>query len=225
MSIGDAPQGFRDREAATRIVEGGSIVEMVGGGAAIVLGILGLAGVFPRILAAIATIAAGVGLLSVGSALAARYSEILNGEYAGGERVSFGGWITSEVLGGGAAVVLGILALLGLAPVTLMAVAALVLGATLMMSSGSMPRLNSYQMESRGGVTENIRTVTREALYAATGTQLLIGAAVLVLGILVLRGIDPLPLVLISMLAAGAASLLSGSALTARFGTRSRVRG
>ena len=62
---------------------GGSAVEAAGGLGAAILGILGLAGVFPGYLEAVATIALGVALFAEGGAVAARYRRVL-AEVGGG---------------------------------------------------------------------------------------------------------------------------------------------
>ncbi len=51
---------------------------------------------------------------------------------------------------------------------------------------------------------------------AASGTQMLIGIATIVLGILALIGIDPVTLSLVGLLATGASILFSGSAVSSR---------
>jgi hypothetical protein len=58
--------------------------------------------------------------------------------------------------------------------------------------------------------------MARDALYAASGSEALIGAGAIVLGILSLSGIAPLALVLVALLAIGASILLAGSSVAGR---------
>jgi hypothetical protein len=87
-----------------------------------VLSILGIVGVFPTYLAAIAVIGIGTILLFPSGSVALQYSELL---YEAGATnkidvspVSRG--ITTELLAGVAGIVLGVLALVGVAPMTLL---------------------------------------------------------------------------------------------------------
>jgi hypothetical protein len=198
-----------------KIVPYGSLTEAVGGGGAVLLSILGLAGIAPAYMTAVATIAIGVALLAQGGSAAARWSELLEeaSEYGGSHRVELGGGLSAEIFGGGAGVVLGILALLGILPGVLIPVALLVFGGTLLIGSGvpidlgSMVGPRSYDRFGR---------LTREATAAASGTQVLIGIGAIVLGILALVGMDPLILSLIGLLAVGASILLSGTSVSSR---------
>jgi hypothetical protein len=58
--------------------------------------------------------------------------------------------------------------------------------------------------------------MARDALYAASGSEALIGAGAIVLGILSLSGIAPLALILVALLAVGASILLAGSSVAGR---------
>lgn len=203
----------RDR-VAVREVEGGSTTEAVGGAAAIVLAILGLLGVLPTVLASIAAIAVGVGLIVAGGAIAARYERVLAGPESGTTRREIAGGMGMEAFAGLAALVLGILALLGISSVTLLAIAALAAGAGLLMASGSMARLESLV---RWETAHDTESKLHDTVYAASGSEVLIGVGAIVLGILALTGTDPLTLVLVALLSIGASLLMSGSTLAGRF--------
>jgi hypothetical protein len=199
-----------------RAVIGGSSTEALAGAAAVVLTILGLAQIEPRFMIAIAAIALGAALVFDGAAVAAEYSRILahNGNGAIG-RAELGGGISTQIGGGVAAIVLGVLALLNLDATILMAIATIVLGTTMVFSSGVSTRLNALKIETSGD-HDVAKRVAREALTAATGTEVLVGLAAVVLGILALVGIDPPTLILVAMLALGAAILLTGSAVVGK---------
>ncbi|HET6610584.1 MAG TPA: hypothetical protein VFG83_01270 [Kofleriaceae bacterium] len=172
------------------------------GGAAAVLAILGLIGLIPSFMAAIATIVAGAALLMVGRAVAARYSRIraaTNGHAY--RKADVAGGMSAEVLGGGAGIVLGILALLGALPTVLLPIAAIALGGGLLL--GGAARAELAEMEHG-------ETAVKAAKGAGGGMGLAGGAAV-VLGILVLAKVGtPLMLVLVSMIVVGGAILLGG---------------
>jgi hypothetical protein len=191
---------------------GGSIGEIVAGGGAVVLSIIALAGMLPAALTAVATIAVGSALFFEGAAVATSYRELLH-RVAGGttEALEFGGGMTAESLGGLAGVALGILALVGVAPTVLLSVAAIVLGAAILLGAGVTGRLNDLQVAQSADETR--RLVAREAVAAATGTQVLVGAGALVLGIIAVQGIAAPVLVATAMLSLGASVLFAGSAL------------
>ena len=67
----------REEERSAEVVTGGSMIEAVGGIATVVLAIVGLAGLVPIYLAAIAAIVLGAALLLQGIAIAARFSDLL----------------------------------------------------------------------------------------------------------------------------------------------------
>ena len=199
---------------AAREIEGGSTTEAIGGAAAIVLAILGLLGVLPTVLASIASIAIGVGLIVAGGAIAARYERVLSGPETATAHREIAGGMGMEAFAGVAALVLGILALLGLSPLTLLAISAIAAGAGLLMASGSMARLESLV---RWETAHDMESKMRDTVYAASGSEVLIGVGAIVLGILALTGHDPLTLVLVALLSIGASLLMSGSTIAGRF--------
>lgn len=205
-----------------QILMGGSAIEGLGGIGAVVLAIIGLAGLLPAAMAAIATIVVGAGLLFEGGAIAARYNRIL-AMTAGKpetEKAEYGSGMTSEFVGGGAGIVLGILALIGIAPAVLLEVAVIVFGATLLLSAGSTAKLASFGAYYRMPGEEHrvMREAADSSIKAAAGAQVLIGIAAVVLGILALLGMQPLTLTLIGLLAVGASLLFSGSVVGMKTG-------
>jgi hypothetical protein len=185
--------------------------ELILGLGAVVLGIIGLIGLFPTQLAAIATIAVGVMLLSEGASIVFRAYGLLSeagaGETAAVSEVSRA--ITTEFLAGVAGVVLGILALVGVVPLTLMAVAVITYGGMLWLTSGGSIGFDWPAI----GDDEMVRRLVRSLRGVAADAQLLVGLAGVVLGILGLVGIKPLTLVLVALLAIGASALLRSSAV------------
>jgi len=202
----------RGEGTGVREMEGGSTTEALGGAAAIVLAILGLIGILPNVLGSIAIIAVGAALLIAGGAIAASFTRAVEANAAPGmTRHSVVRGMGGEAMMGVAGIVLGILALIGVATPVLMSISAIVLGAGLLMAGGAMARLESITRSETGSAA------VHDTVYAATGTEVLVGVGAIVLGILGLAHHDPVTLSLVAMLAIGASVLLSGSALAARF--------
>lgn len=202
------------RKRITAWVESGTVIEAIGGTAAIILAIMGLTKWAPLSMAAVSAIVLGGALFLQGLLVAAEYQEILS-SFEGGPYAEFGGGLGAESVAGAAAVVLGILALLDIDAQTLLGIAALVLGAGLALSSGVTSRLSAVKLEIAKG-TEAVRTEARHAVLDASITQMVLGIVTGVLGLLSLTGISPLSLTLIAMLAAGVSTLYSGGALAGR---------
>lgn len=193
---------------------GGSGADVIAGIGAVVLTILGLVGVVPSIMLAVATMALGVALLVESGAFAAEYSRLL--EVSGATRAGkyeLGGGLGGEGAAGAAALVLGILAIIGIVPGVLLPSAAIVLGAGLSFGSGVHDRIREMRV---GLESEYADKLTRETIAATTGAEILVGISAVVLGILALVGFAPLTLTLVAMLAVGASVLLSGAAIGGR---------
>lgn len=181
------------RETSLKWVAGGSAVEAIGALATIALAIVGLAGILSSTVAAIATIILGAAILTQGGAFAA-------GNLSSGETQFRESGSSASFLGGVAGIVLGILALLGIAAPTLLAVAVIVFGATFFLGSGS------WAMNAQGSVVES----------GFSGGEIMVGLAGIVLGILAVVGLSQLTLVLVALLCLGASALFGGSAAGAR---------
>jgi len=192
---------------------GAPMIVALAGIGAIVLSIIGLIGVLPRVLASVTAIILGGALLAGGGAIVARYQEF----FAGGEAFSesaFGGGMVMDSLVGIAGIVLGILALLGIDPASLLPASAIVFGGGLLLASGSLARM--IQTTSAGESPAS-NWVARSSIYAASGLDLLAGAAAIVLGILALGSGNSVVLSLVAFLCVGTSILASGSALAGRF--------
>ena len=201
---------------------GGSVVESIGGIGALVLSILGLIGFIPITMASLATIAAGGALLIGGGTLASQYARIFSGARPRLSHSIIGGGMAMESLAGFAAIVLGLLSLLGIHSAVLLAAAVIVLGCALLLASGAIARLTTLPLREPFGTAEQARQaehehyIVRDALYAASGSEALIGAGAIVLGILSLSGIAPMALILVALLAVGASILVAGSSVAGR---------
>jgi hypothetical protein len=204
-----------EREKSVKVVAGGSVFEALCGAATLVLAIIGLAGTMTGYIPAVATIVFGVALIAHGGAIAARYRQLVRetAPYELDTRTELGGGMGAELVGGAAGIVLGILALLGVAAAVLIPIAVIVFGAAVLLGSGATADLSTLSAH-----VTNLRfaDTARQATLAASGTQALVGIGAIVLGILALIGFDPLVLTLVALLALGGSILLSGGALSSR---------
>jgi len=201
--------GIANEETVERTVATGATAEGVAGAVAVVLAIIGLAGLFPMTMAAIGVIAAGAVFLLQGAAVAAHYRALAR--EAGGGETELETGMSAEIIGGLAGITLGILALVGVEPIPLMAVSAIVFGGTLIMGGPAVYRIS--RVESGRTTTDRL---AREITAGAAGAQALIGIGAVTLGILALVGLVAQTLILVSVLAIGGAALLSGGALTSK---------
>lgn len=221
-----------ERFAEKRVLEvesGGAAVEAIGGLGVVVLSILGLVGLAPEPLAAIAGIVFGVAVLAQGAAVASEYSALFS-RMSGGGAIELGTGMTVEITAGGAAIVLGILALLGIAPLILLPALIITGGAALILTTGTLQRLNHLKMAASAS-TEVSEQMTRVTAASAAGGQLLVGVAAIVLGIVAFASLPMaaagaaagtpagmgLTLTLVGLLVIGASIAISGGALAGRF--------
>ncbi len=123
-------------ETKSKTIAGSSIMEAFGAFATIALAIVGLAGIWPAILAAVATIVVGAAILMEGGVWGMRpfQTASTNQPYQRTEIQFSQGSVDADFLGGLAAVVLGILSLLGVASTVLLAAAVIALGAAVLLS-------------------------------------------------------------------------------------------
>jgi hypothetical protein len=198
----------------------GLFAEAVGGIATIVLAILGLSGVSPDYLLAIATIVFGAALIIEGTSIVADYTHILS--HSSGvipPHVGTSG-ISAVFLAGVGGIILGVLALLGLYPATLSSAAIIVYGSALLFSSLAAASLHALKSRIAGDPT------MVDSLFETAGVKVLAGVAAIVLGILAAAGTLALKLDLIALLVLGAGMLATGNglnnAMSSFIGTASR---
>jgi hypothetical protein len=180
------------------------------------MAVIGLAGFLPVTLASVAVIAVSVALLLSAGATAARYERLAKGEE---DRPLVIGGTGADMLLAVAAIVLGVLSLIGISPEVLLPVAVLGLGGALAMSGFTSRRVESF---SHGILESREEKRTHEAVRTANTTEVIIGLSVLILGILALAGNSPLTLTLVAALGLGAATMLSGGAVASRVFARNR---
>jgi hypothetical protein len=209
----------RSPEAAAAF---GGAMDAIGGIATAVLAIIGLAGWRPELLAGVATIVFGVALLIQGGTLLSEYSQVYTpaGALQTASDAVGGDGLAAMFPVGIAGVVLGILALLGVAPYALTSISVIAFGAALMLSAQSVRRLYRAQAEMR---LTSVRTYTTREFLAgemaagSAGIQFVAGLAALVLGILAVVMATAMRnelLTLVALLVVGLTNIISGSALS-----------
>jgi hypothetical protein len=203
-----------DKQAA-EVVAKGSISETAAAAGGIVIVILALAGVLPVLLAGVAAIVAGAALLLEGGAIAARMAGEIAHEEPRKEVAEFTGGLTSEFIAGATGIVLGILSLIGIAPMTLLAVVAVTFGGGLVMGSMVTTEIRHVQVAA-SPATYASHNIER-AVTAASGVRALFGFAAVALGILALAD-SPVSLVLslVAYLVISVSVLVSGTAVGAK---------
>lgn len=203
----------REMRRASNVFAGGSTLETLGGLTALVFAIIGFS-YRPFTMASIATIAIGVALFSQGTAIMARWHEALRRlEGARFEKRELASGVSTEMFGGLAGIVLGMLALVGVKPLVLLPVAAMVFGGALLLGGAAQPDL-VYLAPERN---PKLARVTYSAIQTSGGVMILVGIASVVLGILAVLSVGPiLTLTLVALMAIGVALVFAGGALAAR---------
>lgn len=199
---------------------GSSAAEALAGALALILAIVGLAGNAPLVMAAACSILVGGALLFEGDALTAHYAEAQRELEVTKQKAAVGGGVSAEFIAGAAGVVLGVLVLIGVAPNVLVHVSTILLGAGLLFGGGLMA--NSYRIDGHHWQSKREHRAA-QAAEGAGNAEGIIGAGVVVLGVLALIGVgNPLTLSLVAYLALGAGVLVGGSAIAARLGMLAR---
>ena len=196
----------------------GPMTEGAAGIAVVVLAILGLADVTPGVLAAVATIIVGVGLLIEAANTGIEYSRVLSqGAQTGTvETAELGGDVTVELMAGITGIVLGVLALISAGTVMhLMPAALIVFGAALLLAGFSATTVNT--MRGIESVTGGRSITVQSELAPARGLQILVGVAAIVLGILAFVVGGAGTLLMIGLLVVGAALLATSANFTQSF--------
>jgi len=198
-------------DTGAKVSAGGSTIGAVAGAGGMVLAILGLIGLAPFTMLAIATIAVGAGMFLSGLTISASISQAI--EEAGGDAAAYqsvGGGLSTEVVGGATGIVLGILALFGTSPMVLIPAAIIALGAADFFGAGATSQLQKLSMQRRG---RRRHPGVSQSLAGISGTKAFIGIGVSALGIIALAGMAPMTLSLIAFVALGTSMLVSGAAV------------
>lgn len=204
----------REMRRSSNVFAGGSTLETLGGLTGLIVAIIGFS-YLPFTMAGIATIAIGVALFAQGAAIMVRWHEAMRRlEGARYDKRELASGISTEMFGGLAGIVMGMLALVGVKPLVLLPVSAIVFGAALLLGGAAQPDL-VYLAPERN---PKIARMTYSAIQTSGGVMILVGVASAVLGILGVLAVGPiLTLTLVALMAIGVALVFAGGALTARF--------
>jgi hypothetical protein len=201
------------RGLASEVEPVGLMTEGAAGIAVIVLAVIALAGTAAGALASIATIVIGVGLMVQAFNSAAEHSKLMSADTAASPQAAeFSGEVMVDVLCGITGIVLGILALVGINAAHLVPSALIVFGGALLLSGAVGMRPRSFPMAA--STTGQTQVVSYRGSAAASGMEILIGVAAIVLGILSLVFMTSWVLVLVGFIAVGAALLMVSAAFS-----------
>lgn len=219
--MSQAVMGGHEMAAERQVLGGRTMSQGIFGIVAVILGIVGLAiatahPAVPMYLDAIAAIALGVSLIVVGTAFAAAYGRLLaRAEGAG----AMGGQMMGTTVGmflGSAVIILGILALLGVASTVLIPIQVIVIGAGLILNSAASVRLANLEVDM-AVERPMAQRIGEELAFATASVRAIAGVAVGILGILALVGSAyAMVLTLAAMIVGGAALLLNSTSLSSR---------
>jgi hypothetical protein len=204
---------------ATLAVQRGAAAETICGAVAVVLTIIGLAGAGTLGMMGVSALVIGAALLARGAGLATGSKDVEHGTRSRMRAAVLGG-AGIDLIAGAVTVLLGILALAGVSTHAVLGVTCIVLGCTLLLSSGSLTEL----LRRQTGGTAGLRQAWR--LAGTHGLDVLVGAATVVFGIVALsvRNVGTKDaLILVSFLAVGGMLLLQGTSEGARFVPEARV--
>jgi hypothetical protein len=221
MPEGPGRPPFSASKQTEKAVAGGSSLVMLAGLASIVLVILSFIGVLRIPLAAVATIVIGAGLFFQGLAITRRHDQIREELAAAGNTKAaqgIGSGMTVELIAGIIGIVLGIVALLGGVPHALLAISVIAFGVALILGGPLTTRLDDLNVASsraEGAPLGGSRKVVR----TASGLEVLIGIAAVVLGVLALIAFTHnFMLILVGLIITGAALAFSGGVIARRAG-------
>jgi hypothetical protein len=216
-------EGGRNLVAETEPL--GLLTEGAAGVAVIVLAVIGLTHTLPGILAAIATIVIGVGLMVRGFNTAAEYSRVVTRSAPAGAAVpgqagvaaagfDIGGDVMIAFAAGLTGVVLGILGLLSIHTQYLIPAAVVVFGADLLLAGSLNIGRGPAAIAAQPGQPGVQAAITQFAgSMGASGLEIMVGIAAIILGILSIvfaasPGAVAGVLALVALLAIGAAMLV-----------------
>lgn len=196
----------------------GPMTEGAAGIAVIVLAILALAAISSAVLASIATIVIGVGLLIEAANTGMEYAKASRtvAEAGAMQSAQLGADVSVELMCGVTGIVLGVLTLLRAGTVMhLLPAALIVFGAALLLAGFSATTIGTVRrLESATGTAA---IAIESELAPARGIQVLVGITAIVLGILAFVLTGGGTLLMVGLLAVGAALLATSANFTRSF--------
>jgi hypothetical protein len=208
----------REGQIEGSAIGGGFALETICGIGAVLLAVLGLVGVMPSLFARIATIAVGVGLIAEWAAMSARYARIV-AELKPAHLADIDFGASAEFVGGFVGVVLGILTVLGVAPLALICCSLMVFGSAMIVGSNGTRNFRRVLAADSEDTNGRIPMTAFQSVGLEAGTRILIGAGVLALGILgLVESGTPVgaSFVEVGLVSSGFAIFLSGTAIAVR---------
>lgn len=185
------------------------LVTIAGGIALIVLTIMSLSKFDSSLLNSVAVIVGGIVALIGGGRLPGQYVRALSQHADQGIIAdATSGGLSAGVMAGGTAIVLGILAIIGLVPEVLDAIAAIVLGGTLLFDFVTRTQIGTLRAVGPDASAQALRLAI--SVNAAT---VMIAVALITLGILALAQVASLALIAIAFLILGTYYFLVGTAV------------
>lgn len=235
-TFGEHASHERDRVERIKegILSGGSLALAIGGAATLVLTIIGLSTLdessWPVWMLRIATIVVGAAFLLEGVSLAGRQIQLMSRTGGTIEQTELLGGLSAEFLAGCVGLALGIIALFGIYPEILCASAVILFGSALVfggqvraylggreayrsdVARTDLPRTDLGAAPMERQPLEQLSTL----LSPAYGSHVMIGLAVMAIGIVALSTDYTLTLSLVGLLTAGFVLFLSGTAVASR---------
>lgn len=206
-----APQPISPGGRASKWTLGSSISEAIAGGISVVLAVLGLLGLMATSLAAIAAMSIGVALLADAWTMAEHFRQGVETARVPQGKSNVREGLRIESIGGVLSLVLGTLALFGVAPLVLLSANSVAMGLILLFAGGVSVEVDATALDREF----DIRKRHTEELFIASSTGRIVAAiASIVLGVVALNTLaQAVTFVLIAQLGIGTVILLSGSAI------------
>jgi hypothetical protein len=192
----------------------GGLVDAIGGIATVVLAIVALGGVHPEVILPIAVIVFGATLLIQGGRMLSEFASIIFPATSASSGQFGVGGLSTLFLVGVAGVLLGILALIGIAAGSLTAITVIGFGTALLLSSNTVRLLSTLGTSRSGAPRAGTEMLVGAIASGSAGVQMLAGLAAVVLGVLAVAGMNQNILTLVALIVLGVAMILTGSALT-----------
>lgn len=188
-----------------------SVGTMAAGLALVVLGILALDKIEPTLLVSISVIVGGVLLVAESAYLTQQLARALASKPGHNLKASeLASALNAGVIGGITGMVLGILAILGVVPETLVAIAVIVFGAAVLFEFAARSQVRALRMTT-GETPEQSAKLALAAAFSTGTAATFTGVSLITLGILALAGVASGVLVAVALLGLGAEVLLEAS--------------
>jgi hypothetical protein len=185
-----------------------SVFDAAAGAVVAPIAIAGLCGFAPRTMASLALLGVGLAFVIEAAGIAARSQTLLGPESRIRSEVS--GSVLTESLAGAVGFAFSFLALLGIAPYVMLALASVSFGVALLFGTGAAVQVDTVAAHLEPSPT---RRVIHEAVVGASGARLLLAAGSAILGLLALMGVESPTLVLTAALGLGISLLLGAASL------------